>query len=499
LKRSSLSSVQLAMLGLLAAAGCAVAVMLALFVVADALEPPLPEAVALAALPTLTLSPSAGPPTAVASPSPPPSQTALPSPTATRVVPAATATASPSATLPPSITPTETASPSATPLPTATPTPLWATAPPATWLPATALPAGSQPPPSLADFWEGRAVWQLEHFDVGLPLGESDTLVGPDGQLWSYLHASSDSRGIVDQWGQPVPFPGCVTLWRSSDRGQRFHLFAPRCLLACRGNPCGAIADDIDQQQYPRVARAAGGLWVMVYEWRAQVYLRTSLDGLNWTRSRRVPGTGVWNAGTTSLAYGPCQDHYRIGPHPFVPEIEEYDCLSGAPPGLFIEGEELFVFVGMGKNPGHLGCYRGPLAEGAAGLAPCAANPLFTGAGSYGPPEAAGPEGNPYFDFRTVSSADVIRAGDRYYLTYEGVRGPGPGASGDTQFNLGLARSLGPALDGAWEKYPGNPILGDVPGNVGLGHADLLVLDGVTYLYTATSGSTRGRYVLAWR
>ena len=47
--------------------------------------------------------------------------------------------------------------------------------------------------------------------------------------------------------------------------------------------------------------------------------------------------------------------------------------------------------------------------------------------------------------------------------------------------------------------FGGNPVLGDVPGNVGLGHADLLVLDGVTYLYTATSDRTRGRYVLVWR
>jgi hypothetical protein len=39
----------------------------------------------------------------------------------------------------------------------------------------------------------------------------------------------------------------------------------------------------------------------------------------------------------------------------------------------------------------------------------------------------------------------------------------------------------------------------DVPGNVGVGHADLLVLGGTTYLYTVTSATTRGRYVLAWR
>ncbi len=97
-----------------------------------------------------------------------------------------------------------------------------------------------------------------------------------------------------------------------------------------------------------------------------------------------------------------------------------------------------------------------------------------------------------------MSSADVLRVGDRYYMTYEGVRGPGPGAPGDTQFNLGFARSAGPEIDGPWEKYGGNPVLGDVPGNVGVGHGDLIVLDGITYLYTATSPQTRGRYVLVW-
>jgi hypothetical protein len=38
----------------------------------------------------------------------------------------------------------------------------------------------------------------------------------------------------------------------------------------------------------------------------------------------------------------------------------------------------------------------------------------------------------------------------------------------------------------------------DVPGNIGVGHADVLVLDGATYLYTATSDTARGRYVLEW-
>jgi beta-xylosidase len=84
-------------------------------------------------------------------------------------------------------------------------------------------------------------------------------------------------------------------------------------------------------------------------------------------------------------------------------------------------------------------------------------------------------------------------------MTYEGVRGPGPGQPGDTQFGLGLARSVESVIDGPWEKYGGNPILMDLPGNVGIGHADLIVISGYTYLYTATSDSTRGRYGLVWK
>ncbi len=491
--RLRLSSRQLAVLGLLSAGACAAFAVLGLALAADTLAE-LPPLLVAAARPTLTASytpsatrPATITPTASASPSHTPSATVTPTPTPTR-------------TPSPSPTPTDTPSPTFTPSPTPTPTPLWATFAPSPWPSPTPSPtgaAGSRPPPTLDDFWAGLAHWQLEVFNVGLPIGESDTLIGPDGRLWSYLHASTDSYGIVDQWGQTVPFPGCVTLWTSADRGLSFRIFTSSCLLACRGQPCGAIADDIDQQQYPRVARSASGVWVMVYEWRGQIYLRTSLDGLNWTRSRWVRGTGVWRVG--SPGYAACAGHYAIGPHPFVPAEAEYDCLSGAPPGLYIEGEQMYVFVGMGKNPSHLGCYTGPVAEGAPGLVPCANNPLFAGAGEYGPHEAAGADANPYFDFRTVSSAEVLRVGERYYLTYEGVRGPAPGAYGDSQFNLGFARSQGPAIDGPWEKYPGNPVLGDVPGNVGLGHADLLVLDGLTYLYTATSDRTRGRFVLGWR
>ena len=236
--------------------------------------------------------------------------------------------------------------------------------------------------------WAGQAVWNLEVANVGLPIGESNTLIGPDGQLWSYLHASTDSRGIHDQWGAYVPFPGCVTLWKSVDRGKDFHLFDPHCLIACLGDPCLDGPDDIDVQQYPHVLRADSGTWVMVYEWRGQDYLRTSSDGLNWARSRHVPGTGVW-----PLSAKPCLPYQMIGAHPNVPPgAEPYNCLSGGPPGLFVQGSQMWVFVGMGQNPGHMGCYTGLIDDGAAGLKPCHANPLFTGAGSYGPQNGSAAE-----------------------------------------------------------------------------------------------------------
>jgi hypothetical protein len=62
-----------------------------------------------------------------------------------------------------------------------------------------------------------------------------------------------------------------------------------------------------------------------------------------------------------------------------------------------------------------------------------------------------------------------------------------------------LARSLEAHIDGPWEKFAGNPILVDLPGNVGLGHADLIILNGQTLLYTSLDGKTRSRLVLIWR
>jgi hypothetical protein len=129
----------------------------------------------------------------------------------------------------------------------------------------------------------------------------------------------------------------------------------------------------------------------------------------------------------------------------------------------------------------------------------CDANPLFGALETYGPLDDSGAAGNPYFDFRTISSADVQKLGDRYYMLYEGVRGPGPGDPGDTQFALGMARTLTDQIDGPWELFADNPILVDNPGNIGLGHADLVVIDGQTILYTSLDGIVRSRLVLVWR
>jgi hypothetical protein len=173
--------------------------------------------------------------------------------------------------------------------------------------------------------------------------------------------------------------------------------------------------------------------------------------------------------------------------------------MVGAPPGIYIEGDQLYVFVGLGRNPGHMGCLLGNKHAGVAGLRKCVSNPLFTAAAEYGPPDALGAAANPYFEFRAISSADVVRVGSHYYMTYEGVRGNSrsdPAVPWDDQFALGFARSAGPAIDGPWEKYPGNPVIMDVAYNWGIGHADIVLFGPATYLYTATSETTRGRYVL---
>jgi hypothetical protein len=330
-------------------------------------------------------------------------------------------------------------------------------------------------------------------YDVGLPVGESDTVYRGGTEFWSYLHASYQSAGVVDQCGDPAPFPGCVTLWKSTDGGQQFVLENPVCLFSCKTCPCGPT-DHTHQQQYPRVFFDADRAY-MVYEWGAGVHMRTSDDGVHWGPETAVPGTGQYQS-----ADRPCTEAESIGQHPNIWNEAEYgDCLVGAPPGITVAGDLLYVFVGLGRDPGHIGCYVGSKVAGAAGLRKCASNPLFGAEAGYGPLDALGAAANPYFEFRTISSADVVRVGDRYYMAYEGVRGPSDPTVVDNQFALGFARSAGAAIDGPWEKYPGNPAIMDVVNNWGIGHADIVIVGPATYLYTATSETTRGRYVLVRR
>lgn len=342
--------------------------------------------------------------------------------------------------------------------------------------------------PTLADLWEGRAKFVVDVPVTGLPMGESDTVLLRDGRRWSFVHASDRSAGILDSCGDPVPFPGCVVIYESRD-GEQFSLLDNVCLTTCNQCPCAADDQQIDQQQYPRVAYD-GNLLHMVYEYRGMVMHRTSEDGLRWEAASFVPATGFW-----ATDFQPCPMGAAVGEHPYTAPVAE--CLVGGPPGIHIEGDQLYIFVGMGQNPGAMGCYRGQIDGPIAQLARCDANPLFIGAANYGP-SSVDATANDHFDFRTISSAEVQKIGDRYYMLYEGVRGPGPGDPGDTQFGLGLARSLTSQIDGPWETYANNPVLLDVPANIGVGHADLVVDGGITYLYTSLDGMTRSRLVLEW-
>ena len=362
--------------------------------------------------------------------------------------------------------------------------------------------AETDPAPTLEDFWEGRAEWVVEIDDAGLPIGESDTIQISENELWSYLHASNQSANVVDQCGEPVAFPGCLTRWESTDGGISFALPTAVCLIPCGACPCDDQRDHHGYtssgareaaQQYPRVF-VDEGEYYLTYEWHAQAILRTSDDGLNWSDWEYLvtPG-GTWN--TSDF---PCSTLESIGAHPNI-RGEVHNCLLGAPPGIYIEGETLYVFVAAGSAPGNMRCDFGDRDGDLSALQVCNTDPLFSGASEYGAVDLLGAEANPYFDFRYVSSADVMRVGDHYYMMYEGVRGPDELERGmDTQFGLGLARSVTDQIDGAWEKFPNNPLIMDTGFNFGIGHADLIVINGVTYMYTATSETTRGRYVLRW-
>lgn len=344
--------------------------------------------------------------------------------------------------------------------------------------------------PTLADFWEGRARFTQDIINTGLPMGESDTQVRPDGTLLSYLHANSGSR-VTDSCGAPVPFPGCVVVYKSVDDGHSYLPVTNRCLIPCDSCPCTASGDHIDQQQYPRLA-ADSNMVYMAYEHGGATYLRRSKDGQLWSAPALVPGTGV-----RMNSHRPCLSAERVGAHPFAKV--GYECLLGGPPGLVVENGRISVLVGEGQNPAHMACISGIGSWPVANFGMCRANPLFTGTLEYGAVNGVGADSNRNFDFRMISAADVQKVGARYYAIYEGVRGPGPRDAGDSQFGLGLARSVKDAIDGPWEVFPGNPIIANLPGNIGLGHGDLVVLRGQTFLYTSLDGWQRGRLALVWR
>jgi hypothetical protein len=450
-RRRVLPFLTLLMLGLLVPFGCA----------SDPPSSPTPRSVQRPTVQaTNTLPPS---PTATNTSSPTASPLPLPSPTSTaRAVTTSAPTLTPTPTrLAPTVTRVP-VTPSVTdppPSPTLTQTATDSPPSPTPTLAPAAQVFVPTPPPgrsfaTLDEFWTGSAEWVLEVQDVGLPVGESDTIHRGGGEFWSYLHASHKSAGVVDSCGNPAPFPGCVTLWKSHDGGVTFSLENPVCLFSCASCPCDPTRDHPGQQQYPRVFFDIDRAYI-VYEWGASTYLRTSQDGLRWSPEAYVPSTGQW----TSEAR-PCTEAESIGEHPNIyAETEFGDCLVGAPPGIIVEGDLLYVFIGLGRDPGHMGCYVGDKRSGAAGLRRCTSNPFFGAENGYGPLDARGGEANPYFEFRTISSADVVRVGHRYYMTYKGVRGPSDPTVVDDQFALGFARSVGPAC----HRWP----VGEIPGQPG--------------------------------
>jgi hypothetical protein len=180
---------------------------------------------------------------------------------------------------------------------------------------AAPLPVRKGPSPTLEDYNRGNARWREELHDVGLPVGESSTIVLPDGTLRSFLHASTQStHGLLhDQAGGFVEFPGCVTAWDSHDAGKTFQLATPTCLFPCEHKICNED-DHTFQQQYPRVALAPDGVLYIVYEYStsnngSSEGLRSSTDwGMTWSPEEWVPGTGLCPpplAGECAASWGP--------------------------------------------------------------------------------------------------------------------------------------------------------------------------------------------------
>ena len=370
----------------------------------------------------------------------------------------------------------------------ATPTAVATTAPTATPILGYYPPSGRQFA-TLDEFWNGQAEWVMDVPVTGLPIGESDTVRMGEYEFWSYLHASDQSAGVVDQCGDPVPFPGCTTIWKSRDAGRTFTLEDPTCIWECDSCPCTNERDHIEQQQYPRVFITEDETWYLVYEFGANTFMRVSSDGVNWSQQEYIPGSGIWYYWFRS-----CTPSEEVGEHPNIFREFEWDCLAGGPPGIYIEGDEMYVFVALGKAPSHMGCFVGDRLLGPASFRKCETEPLFSAELGYGPVDVFGEDANPYFEYRTISSADVVKVGDYYYMIYEGVRGPSNPDVVDDQFALGLARSQ--KLDAPWERYSDNPIILDLPGNVGVGHGDLIIVDDATYIYTANEDGIRSRYVL---
>lgn len=294
-----------------------------------------------------------------------------------------------------------------------------------------------------------KAEWVVDVPNVGLPVGESDTLYKGNGEFWSYLHASDQSAGVIDQCGDPVAFPGCTTLWQSIDGGKAFNITAPVCLMQCTSCPCDDQRDHITAQQYPRVVDA-GDRQYMAYEWHAQIMLRSSTDGLNWSDWKYLLTPG----GTWPTSYKACTATETIGPTSQYTGAGRW-LLGGCAAGAVCRREyALRVRCGGFPRRGTCAVTKGIVT--AIWASSNAAIPIhcLSGAGEYGPIDiTSGSAIDAYFDFRYVSAADVLKVGDHYYMSYEGIRGPDVLERGmDTQFGLGFARSVEDAIDGAWER-----------------------------------------------